>query len=109
MAPAACHGLGGSVVSDGYPGVRGSKIAGRRWAPLATGRILWVGGREADHRTLEAAAKNAGLADVSFALPPEALQMIKNRAIDVLLVDVNQSSVDVLNLISAAGSGERIP
>lgn len=80
---------------------------------MPSGRILWVGGQQADHRVLEAAVKGAGFADVSFASPPEALELIKARSIDLLLLDVNQSSVDVLALISAAGarngSAARIP
>lgn len=71
---------------------------------MPSGRVLWVGGQQADHQILQAAVKGAGLADVSFATPPEALELIKARSIDLLLLDVNQSSVDVLALIGAAAS-----
>lgn len=76
-------------------------------------RILRVGGQEADNRTLEALLKAAGMTDVRFATSGEALPMISEHQCDILILDLMQSSGEVLKLLRAASPSEdaaaRIP
>lgn len=73
---------------------------------MPTGRILRVGGQDADNRTLEALLKGAALGDLSFAAPAEALTAIENRSVDLMLIDLMQSSSDVLKLLRAAAPAD---
>jgi two-component system sensor histidine kinase ChiS len=80
---------------------------------LPQDRILRVGGQEADNRTLEALLKAAGMTDVRFATSGEALPMISEHQCDILVLDLMQSSGEVLKLLRAASPSEdasgRIP
>ncbi len=69
---------------------------------MPTARILRVGGQDADNRTLEALLKGAAIGDLSFAAPADAMAAIHSRSVDVLLLDLMQSSSDVLKLLRAA-------
>ncbi len=69
---------------------------------MASARVLQVGGSEADQRTLQAALRNGDIAELVVAPVAEALRQVAAQAVDVLLVDVMQSSSDVLNLLRAA-------
>jgi class 3 adenylate cyclase len=69
---------------------------------LPTARILRVGGQDAENRTLEGLLKNAGMTDVRFVTPAEALPIVTSRNAEVLLLDLMQSSTDVLKLLRAA-------
>jgi class 3 adenylate cyclase/DNA-binding NarL/FixJ family response regulator len=71
---------------------------------LASARVLQVGGSEADQRTLQAALRNGDIAELVIAPVAEAIRQVSAQAVDVLLVDVMQSSTDVLNLLRAAAS-----
>lgn len=73
---------------------------------MPTARILRVGGQDADNRTLEALLKGAAIGDLNFAAPDEALAAINGRSVDVLLIDLMQSSSDVLKLLRAANPGD---
>lgn len=72
-----------------------------------------VGGQEADNRTLEALLKGAGMNDVLFTSVDDALSAIRGRTLDLLLLDLMQSSGDVLKLLRAAAPADeesaRIP
>jgi class 3 adenylate cyclase len=76
-------------------------------------RILRVGGQEADNRILEGLLKNAGMTDVRFATPAQAIPILASRQTELLLLDLMQSSADVLKLLRAASpsdeAGARIP
>jgi class 3 adenylate cyclase/CheY-like chemotaxis protein len=72
---------------------------------LPSAKILWVGGREADQRTLGELVKGAGLGEVGFATPAEALEVVKKRGVDLLLIDVTQAGADILQLMRAAAPG----
>ena len=69
---------------------------------MASARVLQVGGSEADQRTLQSALRNGDIAELVVAPVAEALRQVAAQAVDVLLVDVMQSSTDVLNLLRAA-------
>jgi len=71
---------------------------------LASARVLQVGGSEADQRTLQAALRSGDIAEFVVAPVAEAIRQVSAQAVDVLLVDVMQSSADVLNLLRAAAS-----
>jgi class 3 adenylate cyclase len=73
---------------------------------LPQDRILRVGGQEADNRTLEALLKAAGMPDVRFATPGEALSIISEHQCDILVLDLMQSSGEVLKLLRAASPAE---
>lgn len=53
---------------------------------------------------LQAALGDSGLADVTVAEVAEALGLIEARAADVLVIDVMQSSADVVKLLRAAAA-----
>jgi class 3 adenylate cyclase len=76
-------------------------------------RIVHVGGLEADHRALETILRGDGTSTVSFASPPDALAALRDHLVDLLLIDLMQTSHDVLTLIRAAqtanGRGGAIP
>ena len=76
-------------------------------------RVLQVGGLEDDHSALRAVLGDAGLAELSVAGVPEALRLVAARAVDVLLIDLMQSSTDVLSLMRSAApmgtNGNRVP
>jgi len=69
---------------------------------LPGAKIVWVGGKDADRETLSAIITASPLGELSFATVPEALEMVKKRSLDVLLVDVSQAGADVLALLQAA-------
>jgi two-component system sensor histidine kinase ChiS len=68
-------------------------------------KIVWVGGTEADRRTLSMLVKGADLGELSFASPADALDRIRRGDVDVLLIDVMQAGADVQRLLRAAGDG----
>ncbi|HTX02071.1 MAG TPA: hypothetical protein VMD07_00210, partial [Candidatus Acidoferrales bacterium] len=76
-------------------------------------RILRVGGQEADNRTLEALLKAAGMNDVKFATSGDALPLITGHQCDIVVLDLMQSSGEVLKLLRAASpsedGGARVP
>jgi len=73
---------------------------------LPTARILRVGGQEADNRTLESLLKSAGMTDVRFTTAADALAAITSRDVEVLLLDLMQSSAEVLKLLRAAAPAD---
>ena len=75
-------------------------------------RILRVGGLEEDNRALEAVLRGADYTHVQFVSPAEALEIIENRGLDLLLLDLMQASENVFALLRAAvptAGGARIP
>jgi len=73
---------------------------------LPQDRILRVGGQEADNRTLEALLKAAGMNDVKFATSGDALPLLSGHQCDILVLDLMQSSGDVLKLLRAASPSD---
>lgn len=73
---------------------------------MPTARILRVGGQEADNRTLEALLKSAGMTDVAFVTPADALSAITAHTVDLLLLDLMQSSAEVLKLLRSAAPAD---
>jgi class 3 adenylate cyclase len=73
---------------------------------LASARVLRVGGQESDNRTFQALLKSAGISDVRFASAQDALPIVGAREVDVLVVDLMQSSADVLKLLRAAAPAD---
>jgi class 3 adenylate cyclase/CheY-like chemotaxis protein len=71
---------------------------------VASARVLQVGGSEADHRVLKAALGEAGLAEVTVSEVAEAVRLVESHAVDVLVIDVMQSSTDVVNLLRVAAA-----
>jgi two-component system sensor histidine kinase ChiS len=67
-------------------------------------KIVWVGGKDADRKTLASVLESADLGELSFATPDEAIELIHKRLVDLLLVDVLQTAADVQRLLKAAGS-----
>jgi class 3 adenylate cyclase/CheY-like chemotaxis protein len=65
---------------------------------------LRVGGQESDFRTLEAALQSAGISDVKFVAPAEAIEIVGARGADLMLVDVVQGASDILQLLQAAAA-----
>ena len=76
---------------------------------MSSGRILWVGGQEADHHTLQSLLHSAGLPDVYFAQPAEAIEAVAKRQIGLLILDVMQLSADVQQLLRAAAPATDSP
>jgi class 3 adenylate cyclase/CheY-like chemotaxis protein len=74
-------------------------------------RICYVGGSEAEHRAFEAIVAGDGTSVVGFPSSGEAIATLTARAADLLVIDVRQTSGDVLALMKAAivGGGTRIP
>lgn len=73
-------------------------------------RIVVVGGSAEDHLTLVTQLRGAGYPDVRFVTAAEAIAACGTRAVDVVLVDVMQSSADVLAVIKAcAGRDTGLP
>ena len=73
---------------------------------MPTARILRVGGQDADNRTLESLLKGAGLSDLRFVAAEEALGAIRGHGVDLLLIDLMQSSGEVLKLLRAAAPSD---
>jgi class 3 adenylate cyclase len=69
---------------------------------LPSARILVVGGRDEDRRTLETVLPGAGLTDVRFVASAEAQEALAGRAVDLMLLDVMLPSNDVLELLRTA-------
>ena len=67
-------------------------------------KIVWVGGKDADQKTLRSVLESAELGELSFATPDEALALMHKHRIDLLLVDVLQTAADVQRLLKAATS-----
>ena len=76
-------------------------------------KIVWVGGRDADQEALTALLQTRPLGEVAGASVAEAMELLKKRAVDVLLVDVSLAGADILQLLQAAapvnGTPFRIP
>lgn len=72
-----------------------------------------MGGQESDFRTLEAALQAAGISDVRFVAPAEAVEIVGARGADLMLVDVVQGASEILQLLQAAagtnGPATRVP
>ena len=71
---------------------------------MASARVLQVGGSESDQRIMQAALRNGDIAELVVVSAAEAIRQVTAQAVDVLLVDVMQSSTEVLNLLRAAAS-----
>lgn len=65
-------------------------------------RIVYAGGEPADQEAFTAVAKTSDLGEVRVLVPPEAVAEILAQRVDVLVVDVNQPSQDVLSLMRTA-------
>ena len=76
-------------------------------------RILRVGGQETDNRTLETLLLGAGLTDVRFVEPEEAVELIGLHEADLIVLDLIQKSSEVfavlLKAVPANGQGRKIP
>jgi len=75
--------------------------------------ILRVGGSDADFHTLETVLRGAGYTELVRASTPAALELINNRKVDVLVLDLMMTSNDVFALLKAAqphaGKTSRVP
>ncbi len=80
---------------------------------MAQTRITYVGGTEAEHAAFAAIVRGDGTTDVRFLTPVEAGAAIVARTTDVLVIDLMQTSHDVLVLMKTAmrehGLDGRIP
>jgi class 3 adenylate cyclase/DNA-binding NarL/FixJ family response regulator len=65
-------------------------------------QIIYAGGEQSDQEAFKAIVKANGLGDVRVLLAPEAVAEILAHRADVLIVDVNQPSQDVLSLMRTA-------
>jgi two-component system sensor histidine kinase ChiS len=65
-------------------------------------RIVYTGGEPADQEAFQAVVQATGLGDVRVLPAPEAVAEITAQRVDVLVVDVQQPSQDVLALMRAA-------
>ena len=65
-------------------------------------RLVHVGGNASDHRALEVMLRGDGSARVDFLAPPDALDALAARRVDLLLIDLMQTSSDVLALMRTA-------
>ncbi|MFN2527444.1 MAG: adenylate/guanylate cyclase domain-containing protein [Candidatus Baltobacteraceae bacterium] len=76
-------------------------------------RVLRVGGHDADNQILEMTLRGAGLADLKFVMPPEALEIIAENGTDILLLDLVGKSADIFQVLRAAvpaeSSARRLP
>ena len=73
-------------------------------------RVVQVGGRQSDQAALEAVLRSSGTGTLSVMVPPEALAEILADRVDVLLIDVMQTSQDVISLMrTAATTSVRYP
>lgn len=80
---------------------------------MAQVRIAYVGGSEAEHASFASIVQDDGTTIVRFLLPAEAIATLIARTTDVLVVDVMQSSGDVLAILKTVhkehGPSGRIP
>lgn len=76
---------------------------------MPSAKIVWVGGKDADRDTLNGLIKDANVGELGFATPAEALDLLKARKVDVLLVDVMQAGPDIQQLLKASGGGNGTP
>jgi class 3 adenylate cyclase/CheY-like chemotaxis protein len=80
---------------------------------LSQVRITYVGGSESDHQAFESIVRDDGTTVVRFLLPTEAIATLIARTTDLLMIDVDQHSHDVLALLKTAkteyGPAGRIP
>jgi class 3 adenylate cyclase len=80
---------------------------------LAQTRITYVGGTEAEHQAFAAIVQGDGTTVVRFLSPADAGATLTARTTDVLVIDLMQSSHDVLVLMKSAlrehGLEGRIP
>lgn len=65
-------------------------------------RIVYAGGEQTDQDAFTAIVKASDIGDVRVLVPPEAAAEILAHRVDVLIVDVNQPSQDVLTLMRTA-------
>ncbi len=65
-------------------------------------RIIYAGGEQADQEAFGAIVKASSVGDVRILAAPEAVAEILAHRADVLVVDVNQPSQDVLSLMRTA-------
>ncbi len=65
-------------------------------------RIIYAGGEQADQEAFKVIVKAGNAGDVRVLVPPEAVAEILAQRADVLIVDVNQPSQDVLSLMRTA-------
>lgn len=72
-------------------------------------RILQVGGDDADQRILDTVMRSAGIGDLTVAAPADAVRLVAARAVDLVIVDVLQSSSDVLSILKAAAPSVAAP
>jgi class 3 adenylate cyclase len=80
---------------------------------LALGHIVHVGGTAADGHALSTIVGAEAGSTVTALTPAEALAALERHAVDVLLINLMQSSHDVLTLMRAAqtanGHGGKVP
>lgn len=79
---------------------------------MTAARIVRVGGRETDNRTLQALLRGAGITDVRFLLPGDAVQAIGGHEVDLIFLDLMQKSTDVFDVLlkaAPAHGGPKIP
>lgn len=69
---------------------------------MAAARIVRVGGQETDNRTLQTQLRGAGLTDVRFLLPREAVEAIAGHEVDLIFLDLIQKSSDVFDVLLKA-------
>lgn len=76
-------------------------------------RITYVGGTEEEHRTFETIVADGGSTVVRFLTPADAVATLIARTTDLLVIDLLQSSHEVLTLLKTAsrehGLDGRVP
>jgi class 3 adenylate cyclase len=76
-------------------------------------RVVLVGGEDSDRDALDSVLRDAGFPSVRFLEPSEAIAAMSAHTVDLLMIDVMQTSHDVLALMKTAAevelNGERIP
>ena len=72
---------------------------------LSQVRITYVGGSVDDHQTFESIIRGDGMTTVVFLTFDDALASMQARVTDLLVIDLMQSSGDVLQLMKVAATG----
>jgi two-component system sensor histidine kinase ChiS len=67
---------------------------------------LRVGGQDADNVALEAMLRGAGLPDVTFAMPPEAAEIVGRGGADIVLLDLIGKSPEIFHVLKTAVPAE---
>ena len=69
---------------------------------MAQTRITYVGGTDEEHRAFETIVADGGSTIVRFLAPGDAVATLMARTTDLLLIDLLQTSHDVLTLMKTA-------